>query len=133
MFAWQKGLNVGVPEIDAQHRRLFQLAANLQSAMLARKPRSLLDPVLSNLIVYTSGHFANEEELMLRHSYPDYAAHKAEHDRLVAKALALQHDADIGNDRPGLEVLDLLKEWLERHVRGADKTMGAFLADRIGA
>jgi hemerythrin len=133
MFAWRDELTVGVPEIDAQHRRLFQIAANLQAAMLARKPKTILDSVFSTLVVHTRGHFAHEEELMRQHAYPHAAAHKSMHDQLLVKALEFQRDIDLGNASLAPEVLKFLKDWLERHVLMADKSVGEFLAQRIAA
>src|SRR5512132_1295226 len=128
LFAWSDDYSVAVPEIDRQHRRLFEYAARLHAAMLAGKAKEVLAPILENLISYTRSHFATEEELMRRHRYPAYAAHKSEHDALTQKVLALQSEFEFGRAALTLELMDFLKQWLARHILGTDRLLGAHLA-----
>ena len=55
MFAWKDNFNIGVAEIDAQHRRLYSLADELYAAMFTGKGKDVMEPVLRNLIL--GGHF----------------------------------------------------------------------------
>ena len=52
----------------------------------------MLGKVLDGVAAYTVSHFANEESLMKRYAYPDYARHKAEHDKLVDRVEQLRQD-----------------------------------------
>lgn len=67
LFQWNSSYSVGFAEIDNQHKRWFQLAHELHSAVVTGKGREKLGQVLASFAAYTKGHFATEERLMLTH------------------------------------------------------------------
>ena len=73
LIKWTSALSVAVPEIDLQHQKLVSLINQLHESMLSGKGREVLGGVLNELIDYTKRHFADEEELMRRHNYPEYS------------------------------------------------------------
>lgn len=127
MFEWKQEYCIGHPEIDLQHRRLFELAAELHAAMATGKGKDALSKILGNLVSYTKSHFANEERLMQSVQYPEYRKHKSDHDALTAKVIAFQHDFEIG--RVGLTVglLQFLKDWLMHHIGETDRKIAEYL------
>src|SRR5271154_72788 len=96
IFQWKEEYSVDHAEIDTQHKRLFQLAGDLHSAMTEGKGKAALSTTLNSLIEYTKHHFACEEKLMQKHHYPDYAAHKAFHDDLTARVLEFEKSFTAG-------------------------------------
>lgn len=50
--------------------------------MLAGTVKAKLFQLLEGLVEYTEVHFAYEERLMQQAGYPEFAAHKAQHDDL---------------------------------------------------
>ena len=89
MFEWQPQYSVQIPEIDAQHKRLFVLAGELHTALAQGKGKAVLEQSLARLVDYTKTHFATEEQLMRRYNYPEGPLHKAQHDQLTAQVLDL--------------------------------------------
>src|SRR4029077_1259800 len=87
LFQWKDEHLVGQPEIDSQHKRLFQLADQLHAAMTTGKGKDVMLKTLGDLIDYTKRHFAAEEALMQRSKYPSYAEHKVFHDKLTAQVV----------------------------------------------
>src|SRR4051794_35003410 len=90
MFEWKKDFATGIGSIDAQHQSLFAIGRELYAAMSEGQGRAVIGRILERLVQYTTVHFAHEERLMKLHGYPDFAAHKAQHDALVKQVLALQ-------------------------------------------
>jgi hemerythrin len=133
MFAWQDSYSIGVQEIDAQHRRLFSLADELHTAMSGGKGKDVLETVLRNLITYTKTHFAAEERLMQRCSYPDLAAHRAQHNELTQKVLQLQRDFESGKLMLTLEAMQFLSDWLRMHIGGSDRKYAPFVIGKAVA
>lgn len=129
MFAWKDDYSVSVAAIDNQHRRLFQLAQDLHEAMLARSGKQLLAGTLDNLIAYTKTHFASEERLMEERRYPDYRAHKAEHETLTQTVLQFQKDFLAGKVALSVHLMQFLKDWLQRHIVQTDKKFGLYLSE----
>ncbi|MBI3592188.1 MAG: hemerythrin family protein, partial [Nitrospirae bacterium] len=72
-------------------------------------------------------HFANEENMMKTHAYPDYLKHKAEHDNLTKQALDLQKQHKEGKPVLTIELMTFLKNWLSNHIMGTDKKYSPFL------
>lgn len=127
IFQWKDEYNVGNAEIDTQHKRLFQLAGELHAAMTAGKGNKALGDTLNSLIEYTKHHFACEEKLMQKFQYPEYAEHKALHDDLTARVLEFQRDFESGKTAMGLELSQILKDWLGHHVGETDQKVSTFL------
>lgn len=127
MFEWKQEYCIGHPEIDLQHRRLFELAGELYAAMAAGKGKEALSKILGNLISYTKTHFANEERLMQAVHYPEYRKHKEFHDALTAKVIAFQHDFESGRIGLTVGLLQFLRDWLAHHIGETDRKIAEYL------
>jgi hemerythrin len=128
MFEWNEDFSVHIPSIDAQHRTLFAIARELHAAMLIGHARGALAKILDRLIQYTTMHFAHEERLMRLHQYPGLAAHQAEHEALTRQVLQLQTDFRNGRATITMDLLQFLRDWLEKHIKGTDVKYSPFLA-----
>jgi len=72
---WSSKIEVGLPEIDAQHRQLFELAATFAGD--GEQIRVLKS--LAMLTEYVKVHLREEEEMMAACRYPGLEAHKRLH------------------------------------------------------
>jgi hemerythrin len=120
MFEWKNEYAVNIGSIDAQHQNLFAMGRELYAAMSAGQGKTVLSRLLDRLVQYTMVHFAHEERLMQLHKYPDFDKHKAEHDALTRQVLAFQAEFNGGRATMAVQVLQFLKDWLERHIKGSD-------------
>jgi hemerythrin len=120
MFEWKSEYTVNIGSIDAQHQNLFAIGRELYAAMSAGQGKAVLARILDRLVRYTVVHFAHEERLMQLYKYPDFGKHKAEHDDLTRQVLAFQAEFEGGRAIMAVQVLQLLKDWLERHIKGSD-------------
>jgi hemerythrin len=120
MFEWKTEYAMNIGSIDSQHQMLFAIGGELYAAMSAGKGRSVLSGILDRLVKYTVLHFTHEECLMRLHQYPNFASHKAEHDKLTRQVVELQTEFDAGRAAMALEVLQFVQEWLEEHIKGSD-------------
>jgi hemerythrin len=121
MFEWKNEYAVNIQSIDAQHQQLFSIGRELYAAMSTGQGKTAVGKVLDRLIQYTASHFAHEERLMQMHKYPDFAKHKAEHDALVKQVLKLQAEFHSGHSTVTVQVLQFVKDWLEKHIKGTDR------------
>ena len=120
MFEWKTDYATGIGSVDAQHQSLFAIGRELFMAMSEGQGRAVLGRILDRLVHYTTVHFAHEERLMKLHQYPDFAAHKAQHDALVKQVLTLQSEFRAGRVTMAVQVLQFLKDWLDKHIRQSD-------------
>jgi hemerythrin len=133
MFEWNDAYSVNLTTIDAQHKRLFRLAADLHRAMLAGAVKASLFQLLEDLVQYTVVHFAYEERLMQQAGYPEFAAHKAQHDYLAQRVREFQKDFEEGRIATGITLLQFLKEWMQDHIMESDHKYAPYLKARAVA
>lgn len=130
MFEWKQEYSLGHGDIDGQHMKLFDLASRLHTAMTQGKGKDTLSQTLEDLVAYTKQHFANEEQLMQTHHYPEYPAHKAAHDALAARVIEFQKNFNAGRVGMTVELLHFLKEWLQHHIGETDRKVATFLKSK---
>lgn len=130
MFQWKAEYALGHVEIDGQHKRLFELANELHSAMSLGKGKDALSKTIENLVSYTKQHFANEERLMKLHHYPDYLLHKADHDALTKQVVDFHTEFDAGRAGLTIDLLTFLQDWLTHHIGETDRKVATFLKSK---
>jgi hemerythrin-like metal-binding protein len=79
LFTWNPAYSISVPQIDAEHQRLFVLSDQLHGAMKAGSSRAVVESTLAGLIGYCRDHFRHEETVMRESGYPELRAHQALH------------------------------------------------------
>jgi hemerythrin-like metal-binding protein len=124
---WNDSLSVGNRQIDDDHKHLFALLGRLQDAMKVGQANAVLAEILDELVRYTAQHFRREEQHMQRIGYADYAAHKGEHDRLIAEVTELQARFKNGSITLSLSVYQFLNEWLNKHIMTSDAALAKAL------
>lgn len=127
LFVWKDAYSVNIKEIDDQHKKLIDMINELNDAMAQGKAKEMLGAILDKLVAYTASHFAVEERLMQTHGYDDYPAHKEKHEKMTAKVLDLQRQFKSGQAAMTIEVMNFLKNWLDKHIVGTDMKYSAFL------
>ena len=133
MFEWKPEFSVQIPHIDAQHQRLFALAAELHAAMAQGKGKAVLEQSLARLVDYTKTHFAAEEQFMQKYQFPESGAHKVQHDQLTAQVLDFQKKFQSGETGMSINLMVFLKNWLERHILGSDLQYSAYIRSKMAA
>ena len=118
---WSPALSVGIPTIDAQHQKLVALVNTLYEAMSAGKGNDVIGHVIQELTEYTRTHFSYEEGLFAMHGYPNAEAHIAEHKALLADVAELHARFKRGEKISAVSVGTFLKNWLAKHIQGADR------------
>lgn len=122
LMQWSETLSLNIPTIDKQHQVLVKwmnlfhdkhLEGNVNEAIKA----------LQSLEKYCVLHFEDEERMMKSHDYADFAAHKATHVKLLNQVTELvdqysQSPNHLNGDRLG----SFLKNWLQNHILGTDKS-----------
>jgi hemerythrin len=122
---WDESYSVGHPRMDEHHRKLFDMIANLKSAMASDDV--LLEyyaelEVAGRLANYATIHFAEEEAIMAAAGYPDLERHKELHRFFISKIGELEYGMEVGGETPHLEKLcGFLENWLAGHILGEDR------------
>ena len=129
MLAWKPSLMIGVAEVDAQHRALFEVAGRFEAAAGALKPFNHLDELFEFLAEYGLDHFAAEERVMREIGYPQLAQHMQEHALLKRQLASLvpQWSSEGASQAVLLAVRGFLELWLVEHVTTSDQLIGDYV------
>jgi hemerythrin len=95
--------------------------------MSAGKPGTVMGEILRRLIRYTGTRFTDEERILARHGYPALASLEREHAAFVRRVAEFQQGFQAGRVTVSLDMLEFLKDWLVKHIRGSDRAHGDFL------
>jgi len=125
---WTAALEVGHPEIDADHRAMVCLLNRLHAAS-SRSDRAAVRIELAALEALTRDHFAREERLMLDIRYPFAARHQKEHVHLFDEIGAQIDDLNEGL-LGAAAIAQFIRRWLMDHVETSDRQLCAALARR---
>ncbi len=126
-IGWDESYSVGVKSFDDQHKKIFDMINGMHAAIKEKRPREVMGKTLEDLVEYTRVHFANEENLMERHGYPEYSQHKQEHEHLMAQANDMYHRFRLGEPVITVELFGFLMSWLRTHINGTDKKYTAHM------
>ena len=127
---WKDEYSVGIKAIDDDHKQLLNLINQLQTAVHYQTGELFEKEALDAVVDYTKGHLAREEALMQEYGYPDFDAHKAEHEALIAKVGEfLTAYKERGHAVLG-EVADYLRDWLIHHINGTDMAYVPFFREK---
>ena len=121
MLHWDENLATGILVIDNDHKALFGLINNVQTAAEKTDETWRVSKAIDALNDYAENHFRREEALMLLCGYPMLKPHLAEHKKFcdIVSGLKLLYQA-----RP--EIISLqgvnafLIEWLIDHIAVTD-------------
>lgn len=117
---------LGESEIDETHQLQVQLLEEIEAVLIEQNRESALE-LLQRLDDYSEAHFAAEQILMRRHSYPGYHTHVADHARLIDELRALRNRIS-GEDLAALPAeTETIRRWLLGHIRSADRSFAAWI------
>lgn len=127
-MTWGPQLEIGIHEIDLQHRNLLAIANHLHDAIAAGQAMQAVDWILEELTLYAKYHFATEEKLMKRHRHADSEEHTREHEKMLKAIRRFKKKFHAGEPRVEHEVMEFLGVWMTRHIMGSDRALGQDLA-----
>lgn len=122
---WKPEYELGIKTLDDDHKILVQHMNELETAMLVGQGKKALPELFHNLIEYTHMHFAKEEKIMQDRKFAGLAQHKKEHEEFLKKLRKFQQQFNEGNIAVSVDVLNLLRDWLENHMLKSDKKLVA--------
>jgi len=124
-FKWRDAFKMDIPEIDAQHKKLFEIGSRLYELISLKDNYDHYDEIMQiidELRNYTKYHFNYEEELMKQKNFEDYEAHKIEHDYFIKKIARINiEDIEEDQEKVMLEMVEFIADWISGHILKTDK------------
>ena len=115
-FNWDSSIEIGIPNIDAQHKELFRIGRSIEQLIITNyagtDDEQLLD-IICEVRNYITYHFYEEEMFMKNINYANFVSHKNYHDLFKIKINSI----DCTNLKNSLEYLkELLTTWFFEHI-----------------
>ena len=117
---WTSSMDLGIGEVDRQHRMLVDYINDLHSAMSNHRSAHELLEILHKLRNYTSTHFRDEEKHFVHTDYPSIKDHLQIHREFEAKVDEVERGIKEGTVTLSMDLLSFLKDWLVEHIMGMD-------------
>jgi hemerythrin len=131
---WDESLELGLEEIDSQHKSIFAQFGRLSEATEAGNPHELTGQLAAFLLEYAQTHFATEEGIMAAYDYPEIEQQRQEHAEFMENAEDLKKrlETDGACRELAIEATGKLLKWLILHIKKHDRDMVAYVKERLG-
>ena len=119
---WSDAYSVEFSEIDEQHKKLVVIANDLLQSCKEESSFSKVGfmKAFSKASEYAVSHFQTEEKYMKKTGYPDFDAHKKEHENFLTEVQSAFNKYK-ESDFASIELAIFLKRWLLNHIAVKDK------------
>jgi len=125
---WSKDFEVGIASIDKDHQTLFNSIKQLGEHISAQNGSEPIKATLNSLLLYVDEHFEKEERFLIGAGYPDFIAHKKEHDAFRDSIFSLRDYYTHNHDAVDAQkVVTFLESWLLNHILKVDKAYTPYL------
>ena len=120
LIEWNSEFNLGIEEIDSEHRALVALINALHDAMSAGAGRADVVEGISGIYTLVAAHFAREEAFMRETRYMAYAEHKEDHEVLLDDLREILDRVRAGGEYAEARLSADLQYWFSEHFRTHD-------------
>lgn len=120
LLKWKPAYSLAIPSVDLEHRQMIALINQCYARMGSNADAESIEQFLGEIHSGISAHFALEEQIMRNATYPEFGAHKEDHENLLDEIRDLM-DQFVDDPKAGLIVLqERLSDWFERHFSTFD-------------
>lgn len=125
---WSDEYKIGLPAVDSQHKRLFQLIRELNEALDGGLKLVNVERLLAGLDQYKTRHFQLEEKYMVESSYPGLEEQQKAHKYFTQRFKELGEELEKTGITPNVikTIKGELADWLKEHVTGLDLEFGKY-------
>jgi hemerythrin len=137
---WDNKYSVGIPLIDEQHRTLIENTNALYQGCRTgseEEKKNYFFRAVKSVVDYTKFHFSAEERMMENIHYPQFAAHKREHEAFVQRLLDDVKNYQEGQKFAPNNFVRFLRDWILSHIAVEDTKYARYIfelkkAGRLG-
>lgn len=126
---WTEDMSVGSETLDGHHKMIIDCLNRLHPLLDAQGREAEVKDVLGSLEDFVLVHFSEEEQDMKRAGYPDWAAHKEQHDGMYDIVFKLKADVEHGRVPDAERLFNLIYNWLLTHILGEDRKYIPYMAN----
>jgi hemerythrin len=127
---WNTEFETGIHNIDLQHKEIVEIITQYETLSEDEASWHKVHPLILHTREFMEFHFSVEESLMRLLPYPDYDAHRAEHQRELQHIADIEHRMLRGNMHHRLA--PLMRHCLLGHIVAGDKRLAQYALGLFG-
>jgi hemerythrin len=124
---WKDEYLVAIPAVDLQHRQIFDCITSILGGATDGE-RLRAETEIIKLLGVLQMHFALEENMMRKLSYPGLEGHIEEHRQFNADIHDLAQKSLRRKAGVSQEAIAIAHKWLTEHIMSMDRDYAAFFA-----
>lgn len=113
---WDDSYKLGVPIIDAQHEKLFEIINSYHDSKIST------DDAFTSLVSYIEFHFKTEEYYFAKFNYELTPEHQAGH-KYYQNLIFEMHEEylkDRLNESTRVKIEEFVRDWISEHIKVRD-------------
>lgn len=115
MPVWKSRYSVNHTGLDAQHKELFRLAAQVYGLDASAATKARISSLMQAFYAYIKNHFSEEEEYMRIIGYPKLEEHRKQHQEITASLnKIIKQSQSLKEIRVSMRMV--VKLWLVNHI-----------------
>ena len=120
-FIWKDSFNIGIEEIDRQHRKFLEILNEYYEVVSRSKTVTIDHEMVNKLKSYVSMHFDYEVNLLKNTGYIETEEQLKQHNYFESHISKLESSLEQGNTESLNAVFTFLKDWFLNHVLESDR------------
>ena len=121
LIQWKDAYSVHSEQLDEHHRHFVGIINRLYDSVMSTDDIGSVQPIVSELVDYSSYHFTAEEQFMRETGHGELAEHMAKHRYFSEKIGELQKMERDNQLAVARELIVFLGDWLLHHILEVDK------------
>ncbi|MBN2522920.1 MAG: bacteriohemerythrin [Bacteroidales bacterium] len=117
---WQPAFNLGIPEIDTQHKSIIDLINALNKAFVNNVTNDKIGEILDDMSEYADRHFKTEEKYFEKSNFPLMKEHKVQHEYFKTRVKDFKDQFYKGKPVT-FRLMKFLHSWWTNHILDSDR------------
>ncbi|MFT5140872.1 MAG: hemerythrin [Lysobacterales bacterium] len=120
LLKWKPAYSLAIPSVDLEHREMIALINECYERLQGDSGNQAIEAFVGEIHAGISAHFALEEQIMRKSAYPEYLAHKADHEELLNEIRDMMDYLSEDPVEGALQLQENLGDWFGRHFSTFD-------------
>lgn len=120
LIEWRDEYRTGIQGVDYEHEELIARINTVYALVENSAERVDVVHGLDQIYGDIGAHFALEEQMMRRLNYPQYAEHRADHERLLDEIRDITEDYEKSDNLDQADFQRRLRDWFQNHFSTHD-------------
>ncbi|MEW6652654.1 MAG: bacteriohemerythrin [Bacteroidota bacterium] len=128
-ITWNSTYNIGINQIDSQHRLLFTIAEKILSFKKPTEHKEEVSELIKALLTNLTVHFNTEEALFVKFKYPFKELHIQKH-MMIRNEIVEMIKKNNSLEKLVYDLPSVLEKWLVEHMLEDDKNFAKWASSK---